>query len=81
MADFWKNWEEVITELRESGNAELAEELQLTRNYLNGLTDGWHEFLEAAELRLVKSSNFLTTEQDHKIRATLNEVKTALSNR
>lgn len=81
MTDFWENWEEVIAELRASGNTELARELQESRNYLNGLTDGWHEFLEAAELQLAKSSNLLTPEQDQKIRSTLNEVKTALSNR
>ena len=40
MNDFWDTWEEVISELRVENKSNLADELQESRMYLNGLIDG-----------------------------------------
>ncbi|MBV6647076.1 MAG: hypothetical protein KI790_16585 [Cyclobacteriaceae bacterium] len=69
--EFWNNWDEVIAELRTTNNQKLAEQLQDSRLFLNGLTDGWHNFHEAAGQVINQHSSQLTELQTSKLSSTL----------
>ncbi|MDW3209087.1 MAG: hypothetical protein R8N23_04425 [Reichenbachiella sp.] len=69
--EFWNNWDEVIAELRATNNQRLAEQLQGSRLFLNGLTDGWHDFHEAAEQVINEHLGQLTERQTSRLSSTL----------
>lgn len=75
MKSLWKDWEEVISALSTSNQSELAKALQDTRFYLNGLTDGWHEFYHAADQTIKDYSEQLSDHQLGQLKATLDVVR------
>ncbi len=78
MDDFWNSWESVVDELRNSGEVHVARELQESRSYLNGLTDGWFEFLREAELVMIRNSALITPRQYDQLNQILKKVRQSL---
>ncbi len=47
--EYWKLFDQLILLLSEDNQTALAKEFNDSRQYLNGLTDGWYEFKFAFE--------------------------------
>lgn len=44
-ADYWGLFDKLCLSLIDHGRGEVAATLREAQQYVNGLTDGWHEFL------------------------------------
>lgn len=44
-ADYWGLFDKLCLTLTKNGRGEVTAALQEAQQYVNGLTDGWHEFL------------------------------------
>jgi hypothetical protein len=49
MQDYWKKYDLLCSELEDEGKQNIVKELQNAQLYVNGLTDGWYDFLNAFE--------------------------------
>ncbi len=49
MKDYWNKFDLLCSELEIEGRQDLAAELRDAQSYVNGLTDGWYDFLDAFE--------------------------------
>lgn len=61
--DYWKLYDELIRLLNSGNTIEIAKELKDAQKYVNGLTDGWHEFKFACEKALHSNRAKMTSEQ------------------
>lgn len=57
VSDYWKEYEAFNQSFKQSERNEISIGLEDARSYVNGLTDGWHEFL----VRLKEIRNSFTT--------------------
>tara|TARA_R110001632_G_scaffold230106_2_gene367159 strand:+ start:28 stop:273 length:246 start_codon:yes stop_codon:yes gene_type:complete len=57
VSDYWKKYEAFNKSFKQSDRNEISIGLEDARTYVNGLTDGWHEFL----VRLKEIRNSFTT--------------------
>ncbi|ASO05242.1 hypothetical protein [Arenibacter algicola] len=57
VSDYWKKYEAFNKSFKQSDRNEISIGLEDARSYVNGLTDGWHEFL----VRLKEIRNSFTT--------------------
>ena len=57
VSDYWKKYEAFNQSFKQSDRNEISIGLEDARSYVNGLTDGWHEFL----VRLKEIRNSFTT--------------------
>ncbi|MDO6602493.1 hypothetical protein [Arenibacter palladensis] len=57
VSDYWKKYEAFNQSFKQSDRNEISIGLEDARSYVNGLTDGWHEYL----LRLKEIRNSFTT--------------------
>lgn len=61
--DYWELYNQ-LTELLRTNNEELViVELQEAQKYVNGMTDGWHNFQDAFEKVILSNRSRLTAEQ------------------
>ena len=56
-SDYWKKYVALNQSFKQSDRNEISIGMEDARSYVNGLTDGWHEFL----VRLKKIRNSFTT--------------------
>ena len=54
VSDYWKKYEVFNQSFKQSDRNEISIRLEDARSYVNGLTDGWHEFL--VRLKEVRNS-------------------------
>ena len=47
--DFWQDFDELCRVLEENGKSDVVEQIKHAQKYVNGLTDGWHDFLDQFE--------------------------------
>ncbi|MCK0136178.1 hypothetical protein [Arenibacter sp. S6351L] len=52
MQDYWKKFDILCSDLKADGKQTLIDELRKAQSYVNGLTDGWYDFLNAFEKAL-----------------------------
>ena len=52
MNDYWIKYQEFCDNLKLKGELEIVERLADAQKYVNGMTDGWYEFL--SKLRLTR---------------------------
>lgn len=45
MEDYWKKYDLLCSELEDEGKQNIVKELRRAQSYVNGLTDGWYDFL------------------------------------
>lgn len=45
-SEFWKQYELFNRSFKESNRTAISDSLEDARSYVNGMTDGWFEFLE-----------------------------------
>lgn len=75
--DYWKIFDNVCNSLISRNQTEIVDSLSDAQKYVNGLTDGWHEFYN--RLNLIIDNNIqIFNEQElrdlFELRNTLNEV-------
>ena len=59
--DFWKQFESFNHSFKKSNRLEISDKLEDARSYVNGLTDGWHEFLSRLKVIQASFSSMLTS--------------------
>jgi hypothetical protein len=78
-SDYWLLFEVLCQSLRAAGESRAVQALRGAQGSVNGLTDGWHDFLNA--LRSVEENHPLSSEQAALHRELANKVKDALDRR
>ena len=63
--DYWDIFNELIKSLENSNKENIVLEFKSSQRFLNGLTDGWYEFLNAFSTSVENNSNNLTKEQKY----------------
>ncbi|MFC4873517.1 hypothetical protein [Negadavirga shengliensis] len=58
MQDYWHKFDLLCSELKKNGQHDVEYELRKAQGYVNGLTDGWYDFLN--EFNRITKSNILT---------------------
>lgn len=61
--DYWEIFNELINSLENSNKEDVVIEFKDSQKYLNGLTDGWFDFLNAFSASVKNNINNLTQEQ------------------
>ena len=61
--DYWEIFNELINSLENSNKEDVVIEFKDSQKYLNGLTDGWFDFLNALSASVKNNINNLTQEQ------------------
>jgi hypothetical protein len=79
--DYWKIFDQLIDLLEASNQTDIISEFKQAQNYVNGLTDGWHDFKLAFEKSLKANRHNLTEEQIYIADFLLDEVNKSLKNR
>lgn len=49
MEDYWEKYDLLCSELEDEGKQNVVRELRKAQSYVNGLTDGWYDFLNTFE--------------------------------
>ena len=70
ISEYWKKYEEFNQSFKETGRFEISDSLENARNYVNGLTDGWYEFLN----NLKKTQKYFIKELSKKETQRLNSI-------
>jgi len=79
MEDYWEKYNLLCSELEYQGKHNIVTELRTAQSYVNGLTDGWYDFLNAFEKTI---ENEKVEGQAQKLAETLIEtLKLRLENR
>lgn len=61
--DYWKMFDLLIDKLKRGDHGQIIRELKDAQKYVNGLTDGWHDFKIAMERTLESNKSKMTSEQ------------------
>lgn len=61
--EFWRTVNELIAELEKSGNSLASDEMKNGKSMVNGLTDGWADFLKSIEKVKKQNSPRLSSTQ------------------
>lgn len=79
--DYWDIFNELIKSLENSNKENIVLEFKSSQRFLNGLTDGWYEFLNAFSMSVENNSNNLTKEQKDMSEFLISTLKNSLKNR
>lgn len=61
--DYWKLFDTLLVMVNAEGKQEIAAEFKAAQLYVNGLTDGWYDFLNAFESAVKSRKMEMTAEQ------------------
>jgi hypothetical protein len=61
--DYWNLFDKLIELLKMDNQADIVMEFKDAQKYVNGLTDGWYEFMTAFEKSATTHKKSLTDEQ------------------
>lgn len=79
VSDYWKKYEAFNQSFKQSDRNEISIGLEDARSYVNGLTDGWHEFL--VRLKEIRNSfTTLTNSELETLDKMISELETNLKN-
>lgn len=76
--DYWNQFDSLVQTIRERGHTGLADDLKFAQEYVNGLTDGWFEFVSRFQQAMDLHSVSLKDEELMKAKELLQYVKTIL---
>ncbi len=76
MKEYWIQFDELCNSILKNGNQNAYDELNDAKLYVNGMIDGWFEFLIAFETLLEK--NKLTDEQNETARLLIDDLRSRL---
>ncbi|MBC5773883.1 hypothetical protein H8S95_07395 [Pontibacter sp. KCTC 32443] len=81
MEYYWDTFQEFIKKLETQKHFELVEELEDAQKYVNGLTDGWYEFLNKLKVIYDQSSHVLAKDDSDKLKYLVESIDSMLNNR
>ncbi len=67
MNSFWDKYDNLIDDAKNSNKLELAEKLSQVKRYVNGLTDGWHDFMNGLN-EILNSAESLDKDDKNRIK-------------
>jgi hypothetical protein len=79
--DYWDIFDELINLLKFSNKEEIILDFKDSKKYLNGMTDGWYEFLNAFNTSVKNHYNNLTKEQIIIAEFLISTLRNSLKNR
>ena len=79
--DYWKLFDRLCLALAENKNEEIVSELKNAQKHVNGLSDGWHEFLEHFQTTIDNNMKMLDHEEKRLADLLLKSLKQSLDKR
>jgi len=79
--EYWKTYDLLISKIEKDNLAKIAIDLKTIKCYVNGLTDGWYDFLKGFEDVIKNNRNLLSSEEIEISTLLLNYIKTVVDNR
>ncbi len=79
MKDYWKKFDLLCSELKSKGKNKMVNELREAQSKVNGLTDGWYDFLKSFE-KTVKAQK-LDDQTHQQAEALIETLKNQLQNK
>ena len=79
MNSFWDKYDNLIDDSKNLNKLELAEKLSQVKRYVNGLTDGWHDFMNG--LKDILNSESLDKGDKSRIKEIIKLTEKRLKNR
>jgi len=61
--DYWKLFDQLCSTLSNNKKEEIVHQLKDAQKYVNGLIDGWHEFLSHFKTTIEKNISLLNQEE------------------
>lgn len=80
-SDYWNRFDELIDLLREDNHEQIILEFKTIQSYVNGMTDGWHDFLNAFKASSEKYKAYMSPEQNEICHYLLSSLEKSLNNR
>jgi len=77
--DYWKNFDQLCSMLTMNNKTKIETELQKAKRYVNGLTDGWYDFLNAFTAIIDNNKKDLSTEEHQLAEFLLSSLKKSLN--
>ncbi len=78
---FWKWFDYLVQELETSNQQDTAQKLREAKSLVNGLTDGWYDFLNGFEITLLADADKFNAEQVKLAAALISFLKGVLNSR
>ncbi len=78
--DFWTAYENLCKSLMEADKKIIADSLKKAQMYVNGMTDGWFDFMDAFEKTIQANQASLNIEEKNTAHALLGELKKSFTN-
>lgn len=79
--DFWEDYDRLCKSLIEFDKKVIAEDLKKVKSYVNGLTDGWFDFMVEFENVIKEHYEDLSADEKNIAENLLSELKKSLDNR
>lgn len=79
--EYWKLFDNLCNSLNLDNKQFIVTELKDAQQYVNGLTDGWHEFLDRLEKINTAYNKTFSHEQNNLVKKLIINLKSSLSNR
>ncbi len=79
--EYWKLFDELIDLLEKSNQTTIISEFKDAQKYVNGLTDGWYEYLYVFEKSLKSNRRNMTKDQTEIADYLIKYIKNSLRNR
>ena len=79
--DYWNLFDELIGLLTETNQTKIINEFKEAQTNVNGLTDGWFEFLFAFEKSMQSNRQDMTADQKEIAEFLIDSLKTTLKRR
>ncbi len=79
--EYWKLFDNLCSSLNLDNKQFVVTELEDAQRHVNGLTDGWHEFLDRFEKVNNAYNKTFSSEQNYLARTLIQNLKRSLSNR
>lgn len=79
--DFWEDYDRLYKSLIEFDKKVIAEDLKKVKSYVNGLTDGWFDFMVEFENVIKEHYEDLSADEKNIAENLLSELKKSLDNR
>jgi len=79
--DYWKIFDELCNSLKKQNKTKIIEELFFARLHVNGLTDGWYDFLNQLKKVYEKYASNLSSEDVKRCQILIDNLTLSLKRR
>lgn len=79
ISEYWKKYEELNQSFKKTGRIEVSDSLENARSYINGLTDGWFEFLNSLKEIQILFEVEMSEQESHELNSIILELERNLN--